>query len=129
MANEQQQAPQQPPKRLTMDDPVGKETLDKLAELEGAEVNSAMQLMALEQEKVKLLAVGRRVEDERHRIFEKLLMERGLAPNSPATIDSTTGKISLVRPPQITVPQGPPPAQAQAPQQPPAAPSAPNGQS
>jgi hypothetical protein len=96
MANEN---PQPAQKRLTLDDPVGKEALDKLAELEQAEVNAAMQLLALEQEKVKLLAVGRRVDDERHKVFEKLLMERGLAPNAPATIDATTGKISLVKVP------------------------------
>lgn len=144
MANEApaQQA-QQPQKRLTLDDPVGKEALDKLAELETTEINAALQLMAVKQEEVKLLAVGRRVEDERHRLFEKLLMERGLAPNTPATIDSTTGKITLVRPPQgMGAPQAMPPqvaaavAQAQAQQaaaaqpgaQAPTPPAQPNGQ-
>ncbi len=93
-------------KRLTMDDPVGKEVLDKLAELESAEINASLQLMAIKQEEVKLLAAGRRIEDERHRIFEKLLIDRGMSPQAPATIDQTTGKISLVRPAQ-------PPLQAQ----------------
>ena len=83
-------------RKLTLDDPVGADTLEKLRELEGVE--AAMQLMALEQTKIKLLAAGRRVEDERHRAFEKLLMERGLAPNTPATIDAGTGKITLVHP-------------------------------
>lgn len=142
MANEAQ-APQAPQKRLTLDDPVGKEALDKLAELETTEINTALQLMAIKQEEVKLLAVGRRVEDERHRIFEKLLIDRGLAPNTPATIDSTTGKITVVRPPQqgMGAPQGVPPqvaaaiaaaqaqqAQAAAAGAPPAPPAQPNGQ-
>jgi hypothetical protein len=125
MANETQQ----PQKRLTLDDPIGKEALEKLGELEQAEVNASLQLMAIKQEEVKLLAVGRRVDDERHRIFEKLLMERGLPPNAPATIDSTTGKISLVRPPGPPAPPGPVPHPAVAvPPQPPP-PVAPNGQS
>lgn len=117
MSNESQQ------KRLTMDDPVGKEVLGKLAELEQAELNAAMQLMALEQEKVKLLAVARRVEDERHKVFEKILMERGLAPTAPATIDSTTGKLTLVKPanappqPQVVAAPVPPPVQPSAPVQ------------
>lgn len=85
-------------RKLTLDDPVGADTLEKLRELEGVEIDAAMQLMALEQTKIKLLAAGRRVEDERHRAFEKLLMERGLAPNTPATIDAGTGKITLVHP-------------------------------
>ncbi len=122
-----------PQKRLTLDDPVGKEALDKLGELEGAEVNASMQLMALEQEKVKILAAGRRIDEERHKIFEKLLMERGLAPNAPATIDSTTGKITLVQPPKFSVPQPPPPqapvAAAPPPAPPPAPAPPPNGQS
>ncbi len=101
----------QPQKRLTMDDLVGKEALDKLSELENAEVNAALSLMALENEKVKLLAVSRRVEDERRRLFEKLLIERGLSPNVPATIDSTTGRMSLVRPHTPSSQEAPLPAQ------------------
>jgi hypothetical protein len=112
MANE---APAQQQKRLTLDDPVGKESLDKLAELETTEINTALQLMAIKQEEVKLLAVGRRIEDERHRLFEKLLIDRGLAPNTPATIDSTSGKITVVRPQQpMGAPQAIPPQVAAA---------------
>jgi hypothetical protein len=122
MANEAQ-----PQKRLTLDDPIGKEALEKLGELETAEVNAALQLMAIKQEEVKLLAVGRRVEDERHKIFERLLMERGFAPNAPATIDSTTGKITLVRPPGPPGPVPHPTTASPAPS-PPAQPAA-NGQS
>ncbi len=141
MANEAQQQPQ-PEKRLSLEDPVGKETLDKLAELETTEINTALQLMAIKQEEVKLGAVGRRIEDERQRIFQKLLMERGLAPNTPATIDSTSGKITVVRPPQgMQAPANIPPqvqqaiqaAQAQAAAtaagNPPPQPPQPNGQS
>ena len=50
-------------RKLTLDDPVGADTLEKLRELEGVEIDAAMQLMALEQTKIKLLAAGRRVED------------------------------------------------------------------
>ena len=103
MANETSQ-------RLTMDDPVGKEVLEKLAELESAEINAALSLMAMKQEEIKILAVARRVEDERLKIFEKILIDRGVAPNVPATIDQVTGKISLVRPAAQQAPQATPPA-------------------
>jgi hypothetical protein len=102
-------------KKLTLDDPIGKEALDKLADLETAEINASLQLMGMEQEKIKLLAAGRRIEDERHRLFEKLLMERGLPPGTAATIDSTTGKMTLVPHPGAPpppVPPSPPAAQA-----------------
>jgi hypothetical protein len=110
MANENAQPPQ---KRLTLEDPAGKDVLDKLGELETLEVNASLQLLSIEQEKVRILAVGRRVLDERNRIFEKLLIDRGLAPSAPVSIDTATGKISLVKPPQ-TSPQAPPVAQAPA---------------
>jgi hypothetical protein len=115
MANEN--APQ---RRLTLNDPVGKEAIDKLSELENAEVNAALQLMALEQDKVRILAVGRKILDERHRLFEKLLMDRGLAPNSGASIDIETGRLTLT---PVPVPFGQPRPQPVAPPSPEASPS------
>src|SRR5271166_5496102 len=90
-------------RKPTLDDPVGAEVLAKLHELQGVEVDAALQLMELEQTKISLLAADRRVKDERHRIFEKLLMDRGLPPNTPATIDAGSGKITLAQP-QVTPP-------------------------
>jgi hypothetical protein len=110
-----------PQKKLTLEDPVGKEALDKLAELEAAEINAAMQVLALRQEEVKLLAASARVDQDRQKLFQKLLIERGLAPNTPASIDPGTGKITVLRQPGPPQPQ-PQPAQA-APEAPP-----PNGQ-
>lgn len=100
------------PKKLTPNDPIGKEALDKLAELESAEINTALNLKALRQEEIKLLAADRRIEDERQKLFQKILMDRGLAPNTPAQIDPATGKIILMKntPPV----QGPSAAPAQA---------------
>jgi hypothetical protein len=86
------------PQRLTLDDPVGKEVIEKLSELEMMQVNAAMHLMGIKREEVRLLAVDRKVEDERHKMFERLLMERGLPPSTPATIDFATGKVHLMKP-------------------------------
>lgn len=111
-------------KRLTLDDPVGKEVLERFSELENITANIGIQFIELEQEKVKLLAAKRKVDDERQRIFEKLLMDRGLPPNTPANIDAQTGKMSLIQmpgqPPQAT-PNGSSPAPQPPQQTPPAA--------
>ncbi len=106
-----------PQKKLTLEDPVGKEALDKLAELEAAEINAALQVLALRREEVTLLAASGRVDADRQKLFQKLLIERGLAPNTAASIDPATGKLTVLR-------QAPQPVQA-APA--PAAPPPPNG--
>lgn len=116
MANE-------PAKKLNLNDPIGKEALDKLAELEAAEVNTALNIKALRQEEIKLLAADRRIQDERTRLFQKLLMDRGLAPNTPAQIDRETGRI--VPMPQQPVEQVEQPGAQAAPPAPPPPPPAP----
>ena len=92
-------------KRLTMDDPVGTETMTKLQELQDAEIDTAMMLKSLKQQEVQLLATDRRILAERHKIFEVVLMDRGLAPNTPATINADTGKVELVQTPRPEIPQ------------------------
>jgi hypothetical protein len=81
------------PKKLTPADPVDRETLSKLDELEQARNRLGQELLDLEQAKVRVVAAGARLDEQRHRIFEKVLMDRGLAPNAPAEVDAQTGKI------------------------------------
>lgn len=87
------------PKKLTIADPVGKDVLDKLEELEMSRANVGMNLLDLKQEEVKLLAAARRIDEERHRVFERVLMERGLAPNMISEIDIATGLLKVAAPP------------------------------
>jgi len=99
-------------KRLTLQDPVGKDVLDKLAELEMSDAQSALNLMDLVQEKVHLVAVGRRIREEKNKIFQKILMERGLPPVASVTIDKDTGRLTLNEP-QV-MPPSPTPSVGQA---------------
>lgn len=96
--------------KLTLNDPVGKETLDKLGELEGVRSEIGNQLLDIKNEEIKLLAAARKVDEERYRLFERCLMERGLAPNTPANINAQTGLITLIGP--IEQPAKPPTAPA-----------------
>lgn len=96
-------------KKLTPNDPVDAPTRKKLEELGAARYDVADKLLELEQEKVKILVAANRIDEERNRIFEKILMERGLAPTTPIEIEAQTGNIRLLRP-VVQPPAAPPEA-------------------
>jgi hypothetical protein len=88
------------PKKLTLQDPVGKEVLLDFNQLEDAQYKIALRMLALEEDKVKLLASSHQIQQQRQRMFEKVLMERGLQPDVPVEIDSKTGALTLLKPPE-----------------------------
>lgn len=81
--------------RLTVDDPVPTETLKQFGQLEAANMQLSLRLMSLEKEKVLLLASSKRVDEQHQRLFESVLVERGIAPGTPADIDAKSGKVTL----------------------------------
>lgn len=83
-------------KKLTPSDPVSRETLRQFDELDSARYELGAQLLNLEQEKVRVLSAAHQVETQRQRLFEKLLVERGLEPNTRIEIESKTGAIKLL---------------------------------
>jgi hypothetical protein len=82
------------PRRLGLNDPVPPPILAQFEELAQARTRFSNSLMNLEQEKIRILAATRRIDDQRDRLFEQVLVERGLAPNTPVEIDRA-GKIHL----------------------------------
>lgn len=89
---------EQKPKRLTVDDPIDASTLASFSSLEAAKYDVALQLLEIEQDKVKLLAAAHRIDEQRQRTFERVLMERGLPPTSRVEVDGKTGKIKVLAP-------------------------------
>jgi hypothetical protein len=85
------------PQKLTVDDPVSKEIISELKDLSTARANIAMSLLDLEQERVRLLGAAHQVDTQNSRIFERINMERGLAPDTSIEIDPESGKIMLKR--------------------------------
>lgn len=83
------------PRRLTVNDPVDLETLEKFNQLEGARQEIASRFLEIEQERVRLLSAVHQVDQQHRRLFEKVLLDRGLQPNVPIDIESTTGKITI----------------------------------
>lgn len=84
------------PKKLTINDPVPRETLQRLALLTEAKGQVAMRMLELEQEKIQCLGQAKRLGEENERLFTAILMERGLAPGTVVSIDGQTGKLTLV---------------------------------
>ena len=86
----------EPEEKLTPESPVAKETLEEFNNLEEARFNLGVQLLQLEQSRVRILAAAHQIDEHQKRLFEKVLMERGLPVDSQVSIDSTTGKLTLV---------------------------------
>ena len=87
-------------KRLTVNDPIDQATMDRFGELETTRVRLATQLLDFEDEKIKIMVASRRIDEEKQRLFEKVLMERGLAPTTPVEIEASTGLIKVIRAPE-----------------------------
>jgi len=89
------------PKSLSLDTPVPPEVLERLRDMELTRSRIGHQLIDLENERISLIAGARRIDDERNKLFHVLLVERGLAPNTPVSIDPETGLMSQIKPPGV----------------------------
>lgn len=85
-------------KRLTLDDPVSPETLQSFGQIKEAQIDVALELMAVEERKIQLLAANKKLREQNDRLFQSILIERGQPPHAGAELDSKTGKIVLLQP-------------------------------
>lgn len=97
--------------RLSLEDPVAPEVLGKLRALQEARMDVGDRHLTLQQEQVRLLAAARRIDEEKQRVFEALLMERGLPPDTVVEIDAGTGKVKVLQEGQPPIPKPPTPEQ------------------
>ena len=97
--------------RLTVNDPVSPDVLAEIKQIDMVKAGMAERNMALDQEKVTLLAARRRIDNQHSEIFNKILVERGLPSDTTIQVDLNTGRIQLV-----TEDLGAPPAQPEQPQ-------------
>lgn len=80
-------------KRLTLEDPVPPETFAALQQIQDAQVNIAMEMLHIEKRKVQLLAADKKLTDQNSRLFQAILVERGLPPTTVVELDARTGKV------------------------------------
>jgi len=89
---------EQTTQKLTLENPVDAETLKKLSELRDSRLRIGDQILDLESEKVRLMVAVRQIDAEKQRVFEKILMDRGLPPSFPLEINGETGEIKPLAP-------------------------------
>ncbi len=108
------------PQRLTIDDPIAQEALQQLSALHNARVELSERNASLDLEKIGVLAALRRLDEQKQQLFQSLLVERGLAPDTEVTINPRTGKVQLLRRKPDGTPEvasTPPPAEAESPEE------------
>jgi len=86
-------------KTLTIEDPIDQDTLRQLEQNSDHFVHVSTRLAELELEKVRIIVALRTLSDEKNRVIEKCLVDRGLSPNTMVEINPTTGQITSLRPP------------------------------
>ena len=82
---------------LTPDDPVDTETLEQFHRLTETRAKIADDLLSLEQDKIQLLLAAKKIDEQRTRLFEACLIDRGLPLDAAIEIDRKTGKITLTK--------------------------------
>lgn len=84
--------------KLTVADPISQETLSKFQQLAQSRAQLSEQYVDLDNEKIRLQIAIRQIDQEKQRLFESVLVERGLTPTTPVEIDSQTGLINVLTP-------------------------------
>lgn len=85
----------EPKKQLTVSDPVDPQTLQALGQITEAMTDAAHRGMELDIERVRTVRQYNQLDVEKNRLFERVLLERGIAPTTPVTIDPKTGVITI----------------------------------
>jgi len=80
-------------RRLTIDDPVDAESRARFVVIQESRLRVSERLMDLELERVKLIRSVSALDNERQKLFERILIERGLSPSQRVSIDAETGQI------------------------------------
>ena len=81
--------------QLTVENPVSREVLAEFQGIRDAQIKLAEQNLLLDREKVRILAASNKLDQQHKRLFETILVDRGLAPDTPVELDASTGKLTL----------------------------------
>lgn len=82
-------------KQLTIEDPVPKDMVQRFHQIRAAQADCGLELLALEERKIQLLAANKKLREQHDRLFQGLLVERGLSPQTSVELDAETGKLIL----------------------------------
>lgn len=91
--------------KKTVQTPVEPEVLQMFGQLSAHKAQLCEQYVDLENEKIRLQIAIRGLDQEKQRLFEKVLLDRGLSATTPVEIDPDTGLIELVTAKTAPAPQ------------------------
>ncbi len=94
-------------KRLSPEDPVDEATLVALARLRDVRLTLGAQLMDLELQKIQLLSSVKRIDEQNQRMFDEILVSRGLPPGTAVELDGPSGRLKVIRPEPAEAPATP----------------------
>ena len=80
-------------KQLTVNDPVSEDVFEQLVTLRDSKQQMALKLLELENDKIQILAASKRTEMQSRRLFEQILVERGIDPSQEVVIDANTRQL------------------------------------
>jgi len=83
-------------KRLTVNDPVSREELDRIGQIDLARAGIADKNLMLDQEKIRLLAAARRLDEQYQSLFKEIVVARGLPEDTKVEVNMNTGAIKVV---------------------------------
>lgn len=89
--------------RLTINDPVSVEEMARIDQLDMARQGIANENLLLDQKKIQLLGAAKRVDAEYQRVFDQILVDRGLEPGTPVSIGKDN-RLKILRPKEPPVP-------------------------
>ncbi len=80
--------------------PISQEDLARCIELDKHRTNLALRLLELENEKVRILAASKRIQDEWHGLFQRFAAERNVPEGDLVEVNFRTGDVAIVSPPK-----------------------------
>lgn len=83
-------------RKLTINDPVSKEEIQAFGHIEDAKIRVSMELLSLEQRRIQLLSAAKKIDEQHGRLFEQILVNRGLSPDTRVELDPRTGALKLL---------------------------------
>ena len=81
--------------KKTLDDPISPEVMGELDSLIASRVVACEQVVELEQRKVRLLVAIQKLDQQKSKVFERELMDRGQSPTASVYIDEKTHRLVL----------------------------------
>jgi len=81
---------------MALTEPVSEDTLKVLGDIQIGLQSVAAEFVAIEERKIHLLLVNKKLKDRSRKVFASLCVERGLSPDTVVEIDEHTKQLRVI---------------------------------